>query len=97
MGLSTWVRPVASQRVTPLQSGEPREIAVGGTEFGAVFDRQRSQMCVRRQIPSCAKRLDQLSKHGQVARTGMDDRHRRLTQPGVNKIKGCMDKQRTAE
>lgn len=44
------------QRVDPSHTREPTEIHIGGTQFGAVFDRQSGEMSIARQISRRAKR-----------------------------------------
>src|SRR5580658_2393392 len=85
------------QRVAPLQAGESREVAIGGTQFRPVFKSQSSQVSVGREIPAGTHSQEQLAKNVQVARTGMDDCHGRLIQPGSHQIKSCLDRQRAPE
>jgi hypothetical protein len=44
------------QRIDPSHTREPTEVDIGGTQFGAVFDRQSGEVSIARQISSRTKR-----------------------------------------
>jgi len=84
---SLWLRALLSSSywIHEMELGlEPGEVAVGGVERGTVFNRERGEMRVRRQIARRAGGVEKHPQHAPVTLTRMNRHDQRMEEPPIH-------------
>jgi hypothetical protein len=65
---------------------EATEVGVGRADLGPMFDRQRRQVRVGRDVARSPSRFDESAQHGEVALGRLEDKRARLVKPTLNDV-----------
>jgi hypothetical protein len=68
------------QRILPAQARKAREIAIGGANYRAMFDRECGQMCICHEITSGLRINDQSLKQSPMSLSWVDENGARSLQ-----------------